>query len=390
VLRRLFFVALIAALTGHAAGQPQGDPLQDAFMQAGAHLRAGRLQDAEAVFRSMLRHTSGARVKLELARVLFLQGKYREARALFEEVSAASETPWQVRENVSGFLRQIDERAGYLRFGATIVSDSNPRNLAPQKEFAIGDLRLVPTEMPKRVTGLRYVVQGWKPRGGASESGAYLTASFTDYPGGDLDRLTVDAGLAGALPIPGHVRGKAGLEFGTYGGKPLYRFPYLGTEAVLSVSDAHRISGELKLGKAKFDDHGYLDATLGTGALSFRRAVSPTLLLTLGLGVERSSATERPYSYRDWSASPGISGFLPGSPVLVSAGVSRAVRDYEADDPLFGERRSDVRTRLEMTASNRQWRWRNKNLALIVSSERNRSNIGLYEYRRNMVSVLVE
>ena len=167
------------------------------------------------MLRDLLGYTGAPRVKLELARTLYLQGKYAEAKKLFNEVSTQSDTPWRVVDNVQHFVQQIEERAGYLKFGLTTIADSNPRNLAAQKEFAIGDLRVTPTEAPKKVYGLRYSMRAWKPvteLGG----GGYITASYNDYPGQDLDCLTADAGIAKNLNDSGSIRGKAGVELGTF------------------------------------------------------------------------------------------------------------------------------------------------------------------------------
>ena len=62
----------------------------------------------------------------------------------------------------------------------------------------------------------------------------------------------------------------------------------------------------------------------------------------------------------------------------------------EAVDPLFGERRSDTTTRLEMSLANKRWRWRDNRISLVASLERNRSNIGFYGYRKFNLSVVVE
>jgi len=238
----------LALLVAAAAVHADDAALQRAFVQGMQAQEAGDLARAEQIFREMLLVTQSARVKLELARTLFAEAKYAEAKTLFKEVSLRSETPWRVRDNIALFVREIEERTGYLKFGVTVVSDSNPGNLARQKEFSIGDLQVTPVDAPKRLTGLRYSAQGWKPFEPVGGAG-YLTASYVDYPTEEFDRLTVDAGFAKNLVASGRVRGKAGLEFGTADGHSLYQFPYLGFDAVLAQSETSRLAGELKFGK---------------------------------------------------------------------------------------------------------------------------------------------
>jgi len=391
-MRRLVIALLLAAsaAAGPACAQAQDEALQRAFVEAMQQLRAGRLAEAERILRGMLRHTDSPRVKLELARVLYLEGRDAEAKALFKEVSMRSDTPWRVRDNIAPFVHSIEGRSGYLKLGATIVSDSNPRNLAPQEEFTIGNLHVTPTEAPQKVTGLRYSVQGWMPAHGSPGTGGYLSASYTDYPGQQLDRITADLGVLKALSPSGRVRGKAGVEFGTFGGKRLYHFPYLALDSILEQTDAARLTGELKLGKVKFADYGYLDANYLSVSASVRNAVSTTAAVSLGATLERSQAREDPYSYAGWQLGPGIELFRPGSLYLIGARASLGGRRYEAIDPLFGVQRSDTTTRLETSLGNKQWRWRDKRVSLVASLQRNHSNIGFYSYRKFNLSVVVE
>jgi hypothetical protein len=379
----------LALLVAAAAVHADDAALQRAFVQGMQAQEAGDLARAEQIFREMLLVTQSARVKLELARTLFAEAKYAEAKTLFKEVSLRSETPWRVRDNIALFVREIEERTGYLKFGVTVVSDSNPGNLARQKEFSIGDLQVTPVDAPKRLTGLRYSAQGWKPFEPVGGAG-YLTASYVDYPTEEFDRLTVDAGFAKNLVASGRVRGKAGLEFGTADGHSLYQFPYLGFDAVLAQSETSRLAGELKFGKVLFSDFDYLDATYRSGALSLRRELTPSLSGTLRAAVEGSRAVQQPYTYYGWDLAPGLSAFWPETTFLVGASLSFGRRKYAEADPLFGLRRDDEKTRVEVTLGNKKWRWRDSYVVLVASLEENRSNIGFFHYEKTNLSVVIE
>ena len=386
-MRRLVIVLLLALASAvHAQTDAE---LQRAFVYSMQQLEAGDGAQAESTFREILKYTDSARVKLELARALYVQGKDEQAKLLFKEVSMQSETPWRVRDNIALFVRDIEERSGYLKFGVTVVSDSNPGNLARQREFSIGDIQVTPTEAPKRVTGLRYSVQAWQPFAPIRGAG-YLTASYVDYPTQEFDRLTVDAGLAKNLVASGRVRGKAGLEFGTADGASLYQYPYLGLDAVLAQSESYRLAGELKFGRVRFSDFDYLDATYRSAALSLRRELSQSVAGTLRTAIEGSRAAEDPYTYYGWDLAPGISTFWPETTFLIGATVSYGRRKYAEADPMFGVRREDERTRAELTVGNKQWRWRDSYVVLVASFEETRSNIGFFSYQKANLSVVIE
>ena len=383
---RALLAALVLAASSACADE---DALQRAFAEGMQAQQAGELSRAESIFRRMLESTDSPRVRLELARTLFLQGEYEESKRLFKQVSLQSDTPWRVRDNIALFVREIEERTGYLKLGITVVSDSNPGNLARQKEFSIGDLQVTPTEAPKKMTGMRYLAQGWLPVR-AIESGGYLSVAYVDYPEQDFDRLTVDAGLVRNLTQSGRVRGKAGLEFGTQGGNGLYRYPYIGLDTLLAQSESSRLAAELRLGRVLFPDFDYLDATYRSAALSVRHEMSHAVAGTLRAMLEGSRAEEKPYSYYGWDLGPGISTFWPEYTFLVGASVSVGARKYAEVDPVFGQRREDERARVEVTVGNKKWRWRDNYVALVASMEETRSNIGFYSYRKSNVSLVVE
>jgi hypothetical protein len=385
-----FVLAFVLLAATPLLAQVSEQALQRAFAHGVEAMAAGKAAKAERIFRAMLEHTDSPRVRLELARALYALGKYAEAKALFREVSRRSDTPWRVRDNIEHFVRVIEEKTGYLKLGVTFISDSNPRSIAAQKEFSIGDLRLTPTEAPKKEYGLRYSARGWLPLSETSRLSGYLAASYNDYTGEGLDRLTLDFGGVRPLSDSGWLRGKLGMEAGTAGGQRLYHFPYVGLDAVLGESEQSRLTGEVKAGKVSFADFDHLDADYGSAALSLSRIITAVATVSLGGSVERSSARERPYSYYGVEVGPGISTFWPASAYLVGGRVAVGARKYGAEDPFFGERRSDRRTRLEATLGNKRWRWGDSNLMLVASLERNDSNVEFYSYRKANLSVVVE
>jgi hypothetical protein len=382
-----FLVALAAAA---AQAQPQADPLQGAFVEGMRALEAGDAMRAERIFRDLLERTDSARVKLELARALYQQAKYKEAKALFKQVSMQSDTPWRVRDNIAHYVRQIEDRTGYLKFGISLVSDSNPRNLTEQKEIAIGDLRLTPSETPKTVSGLRYAAQGWKPMTERFHAAAYVNLSYADFEGSEFDRGTAELGALRDLSRNGRVRGKVGIELGTYGGQRLYRFPYVGFDAVLVQNDPARIAAELKLGKVKVHDFGYLDATHLSTAVSASQPLSENAVLALSGSAERAQAKERAYSYSGGELGISLDSFWPRTTMLLGARFALGGRRYAASDPFFGVQRTDRRRRADVSIGNKRWRWRDRYISALASFERNRSSIAYYAYRKFNLSLVVE
>lgn len=390
-MRRLA-IALFFALAagGPAVAQTQDELLQRLFSEAALELQAGNLDEAARIFRDMLKTTKSPRVKLELARTLFMKGEYKEAKALFEEVSTRSDTPWRVRDNILHFVRMIEDRTGYLKFGFSMVSDSNPKNVAARSEMSVGGFRVTPTDAPEKVTGMRYSVRGWKPLDDSFRNGVYLNASYTDFAGGNLDRITADGGVLRDLSGTGRVRGKVGMEIGTFGGKLLYRFPYVGLDAVVKETETWRVAGELKAGRVDVAQVDYLDANYLSVSASVRKNVSENAVVSMSGTLERSRANEHPYSYTGWDIGPAVDMFWPETTFVTGARISFGSRRYEDTDPFFGERRSDSRYKLDASITNKRWRVGNGAVSLVASFERNHSTIEYYSFRKFNVSLVIE
>lgn len=361
-------------------------------MEGAQLLQSGDFAGAESVFRALLDETGSPRVKLELARVLYYQKKYRESRALFREVLLDPELPWRVRENVLVFVNSIDDIVGYVRPSLSFFTDSNPRNITSQREFTIGGIRLnfEPPADNQKVAGLRYALHAYQPLMQEPLVAAYFTGAYLDYPSASLDRLTVDGGLLAGLGSSGDTTARAGIEAGTLGGQRLYQFPYLGLGQRLSYSPTHRVDAGAKVGRVTFPDFAYLDADYVSVSLGRAQVFSDTLAGSLRGTLEKSDARENPYSYYGVLLEPGASFLLLEPAALFRAGLVLGERRYADPDPLFGVRRIDRKAALEFSVRSKEWRWFNTSPALVVYVEGNRSSISFYEYRKTSISIVIE
>lgn len=382
---------VVALLFGMALADARAsEELQQAFTEAMQQLHGGHPARAESILRDMLSSTDSPRVKLELARALYAQEKYTEAKPLFREVALRDDTPWRVRDNIALFIQDIEEKTGYVKFGFSIISDSNPRNLAGQKEFSIAGLRVTPAEAPEKMWGLRYSARGWLPLSDVGRMAVYGSASYTDLPTGDFDRLTLDGGVVRSLTESGRVRGRIGVEVSNLGGRMLYQMPYIGLDAVLLSRESTRVVGETKLGKLKLPEYSYQDAMFSSAAVSLRRSIAPGTAATLRTGLEYSRAEERAYTYYGADVTPGLNWLWLETAYFIGAAASFGSRRYGDVDPLFGAQRADTRKKLELSVGNRNWRWRQSYISLVASVEDNRSSVEFYSYRRANVSIAVE
>lgn len=92
-----------------AAYDPATASTQEFFLLGVAAKQAGQLDRSEGYFRSALqREPNAGRIRLELAEVLYRQGKLDDSRAELVAVRAMN-PPEQVRQNIDGFIAQVDQ-----------------------------------------------------------------------------------------------------------------------------------------------------------------------------------------------------------------------------------------------------------------------------------------
>lgn len=347
---------------------------------------------AERILRELVQKTNSPRIKLELARTLFYEKRYRESRAIFKEVQLEPDIPWRVRDNIDAFIRQIDNIIGYVRGAVSVISDNNPENITSQREFTIGGIRLtfVPPKENKKVTGLRYFVDAYQPISQEERLSTYLIAAYLDYPGEAVDRLTMDVGLTKGLDPEGRSALKGGFEWGTFAGQELYKFPYAAWLNVLSESSTYRITGMAKAGRVTYPDYSYLDANYFSLSASGVRALSDTAAASLTATAEDSHAYEKPYSYTGLTLAPGLSWLLTEPAILLKASCAFGERHYAAPDPLFGIQRHDQRVFAELAVRKKTWRFMNFTPVLYLSFEKNESNIDYYSYQKVNFSIGLE
>lgn len=102
-----------------AAHEPESASTQELFLLGVSSKQTGQLAKAEGYFRAALeREPTAGRIRLELAEVLYRQGKLDASRAELVAVQGMN-PPEQVRQNIDGFIAQVD------------AAKANP-NLRPQ------------------------------------------------------------------------------------------------------------------------------------------------------------------------------------------------------------------------------------------------------------------
>lgn len=375
---------VLAEETAAGAAQQHDSEYQARFLLGLEALRAGNPMRAATIFEQLLAETGSPRVKLELARALFLMEQYERSEQLFREVLALPDLPWRVGENIRVYLDEIDMATGYVRLSLGLVSDSNPRNFTNSREVMIGgqSLTVVEPEDNRDVYGARLSVRGYRPLDERRRTTAFFTASYSDFPNHTFDRLTGDVGLAQAVPGLRWLKAKAGFEGARLDGHTLYRFPYLGALAAMAPSDGYRIVGEFKFGRLQVPQAPYLDShnVFLIGKLAYPPALG--LAFSNEATLERADADESTYSYRGGSVGGTVVWPSAAWDTRFTLYGSVGVRTYEGIPFPFDERRRDTRYVASLDLLRPSLRIRGYRPQIGVMYEKTESTLDFYSFSK--------
>jgi len=320
------------------------DPVEILFRIGLHETQQGNYPSAIKIFSSLAKEALSPRIQLELARALFLDRRYRESAEVFNAILRQPGIPWTVQENIRAYLAAIDAALGYLRFGFSLISDSNPRNFTDSQQIRIAGqpLKVVEPEDNKEIRGVRYTVSAASVLTGRGLLTGYLNASYSDFPHSQFDRWNADMGIFVTFRSLPKFKLRAGLEESFYAGDHLYEFPYLGFIYTPDPVFRFLTNSELKIGQLRVPDAGQYDATNISLTTLTSRPITEAVRASGNFYLEKSVADEKAYSYyggvlglgldfalfRDWGLKP-------------YASIGRRI--YEADDPFFGDTRRDTK-----------------------------------------------
>lgn len=374
-----------------ASSEPEGvqvtlatrisDPVEILFQIGLNEARQGNYPSAVRIFESLTKQSASPRIRLELARALFLDRRYEESAQVFAELLLRPELPWTVQENIRAYLEAIEAARGYVRFGFSLVSDSNPRNFTDSQQIRIAGqpLKIIPPHDNQEIRGIRYAVNGARilTRGGSLAG--YLNAFYADFPNSQFDRWTADLGLFLSSRRWPKVKLKAGIEESWYGGEHLYEFPYAGLIYTPDPVLQFRASSEFKIGQLRVPKAGHLDATHLTLTAVVSRALTDAVRASGDLYLEKAITDEQAYAYEGGALGAGLSfAVFEGWGLRPYASIGRRI--YAAKDPFFGGRRRDTRTTAGLKISKQLFSLFGFLPEIEFRYDENRSNLDYYSY----------
>lgn len=353
---------------------------------------SGDLETAIDEYRTILiKRPELVRVRLELARLLFLMEEDTAARYHFE-LALGANLPDAVVANVTRFLITIRQRQRLrAEFSIGIVPDSNVNTATDQSQITLFGLPFDLSQSAIKKSGV-----GLSMRGSVSYTQP-LTDRYALETGVGLKRIEHEGGDFDDMSLHAYAGMRRSFNGADAGIRALFSHQWFGNEPL-----SHAVGGELDIGgrpqprldlrlflggeARNYDSQSFLDGYLISLRGKALYSLSPDSLLRLELGIAREETEDS--AFTNTQPFIGISYFkaFPVG-VSVSFGPLIGLRDFDDVMVAFNKTRQDVlyQLRTEIVLQ--------KEIAFgfaplfSYTYTYNRSNIDLFSYRRHQFEI---
>lgn len=338
-------------------------------------MNQGQFGTAVGTLRAVLSSVPTPRVKLELARALYLNGEYHESLLLFRQVYDAEGTPQTVKRNILPFMEAAELRILRVRYGVRAITDSNPSKVADGGTIFFNG---VPLEyQPPTPKEISYGIEPWLTVEKLWNEGT-LTKFYGSarlFKDDDLDAGRFQFAVARQAPgMPG-LFVQAALDGEVSDNS--YVMPSIETWKRFRLSDraSFGLGGQL----------GYISSeTRDASGVYYRPylfgdwTVLPNATFFSAVSIEGIDSRNDYYSYTTSKLTAGVSLSVDGFNLTPQLTYSRTF--FKEFDAFWGLTRKDTTLRPEIRISNDRFEWKGIRPEISIFYEERNSNVDIYDY----------
>jgi hypothetical protein len=346
-----------------------------------------RYRDAATAFRELLDEKPGAvRVRLELARVLALMGNADAARRQLRQAQAAGLPPdvAALVDQFSAALRSSKPFGGSIELSLAPDTNINRATSAATLDTVIAPLVLDRDARTRSGLGVKIGAQAYARL--AITQGMSLLGRVSGnamlYRARQFDDVATSVALGPEILVGKRDRVRPALSYGWryYGGRLYARTPGVVVNWLHVAGKRGQIESEISVTRAQYALNELQDGWIYAGSVAVERAFGQRSGGSLTVDLNRQSTKDPGYA----STSEGATALAWRDIGWSTAYANVSYRRLRSDDRLFlfPKARSDNFFRVGAGATFRKLRFGSLAPVVRIAWERNRSTVGIYDYRR--------
>lgn len=361
------------------------------FRHAKLLIRAKRLTEAAVLYRAILDEQPEAQpVRLELASLLAQMGDLAGARQALRHAQAGGLPPDVARvvDQYAAALRSFKRFSASLEVALAPTSNINRATTAATLDTVLAPLQLSDDARAKSGVGVRIGGQasGRLPvrsnfkviARAAVQSSFYRDSSFNDASASAQVGVETNIGTTRLRPL-------VGRSVRRYGGELYATTNSVVLSVTRSTGTRSQVEANLGLGSSDYHLNDLQDGRSYNFSITLERAFSARFGGSTRILFDRQNARDR--GYATTSGGLEVLAWRDAGPTTLYATVSalRLISDQRLI--LFPERRKDWQYRAMLGATFRQFTVAGFAPLLRLTVERNRSTVGIYDYRRSAADI---
>jgi hypothetical protein len=334
----------------------------------------GQAAVAVPILERLYGQTRAIRIRLELARALWFNGRAEEARALFVEIYQSNPPP-AVKVTILKFTDQIDRKRGKLSLSVSVTKASNPLNQPAEVQlFFLGSpFTLQLSQKDKNLWG--FILSAGYERTFTDGYDVRANVSFREMPKHpDVNMLVGNVSVGkqiGNKPLEVRI----GAQFEQMTNRS-YRLPYVEVGYRRIINQKLDFQPRLQVGYYHFLPGDGLSGINYRASAPVTYTFNPAMAVSVGPRFEVRDASFAEQRYVN--AGVDFEAALNFKRVTVAATVYPYVTQFWRTDPFWGQRRSDKALYVGAAISSDRVRFRGFLPTLNPFCSLNDSNIAYY------------
>lgn len=378
LLLALFFSAFFLSETV-IASTPQ--IFQKKF-QEGAALMETNPNLAAEIFRELYLQTKEIRVQLELARSLYIAGRFNESKKEFIDV-LSKPIPITVRDKVEWYLSEIQKQQSF-KFIFGVFEDSNPGYITSARTVSIlgQTLNYQPSRPAQTETGLNIGAEAEREIIRGSGLYAQIGANTVTYRTADYNKQTYDASLIKRWQGYNYKDLRLGYETMYFGGYTLYNYPYISSRFIFNAKNQDYYGFFVKGGTLNYPTYTYLNGSQTQANIFYNHNITRNLTAYIELGGDVTPASQPAYSANGYYTTLGTQIGNDATHLQANIKATFSQRNYWESDPLWGEVRRDAGQLLFFSLTKRNLYILGLRPSIDITYQSNNSSIPFFTYNK--------